>query len=112
TYVSDLTTSAQNAGTVYAAFDNHKYGDFAPYLLKSADGGKSWTSIAGDLPKNGPVLAVKEDPVASGLLFVGTEFGAYFSLNGGANWQKFSGLPTIPVRDIAIQQRESDLVLA
>ncbi len=112
TYVSYLTASHHDARTVYAAFENHKNGDFAPYLLKSTDAGRTWVSVAGDLPKNEPVLVVKEDPVTPGLLFVGTEFGAYFSRDGGAHWQKFGGLPTIPVRDIAIHLREGDLVLA
>ncbi len=66
TYVSNLTASLHDAGTVYAAFDNHKMGDFKPYLLKSTDRGRTWTSIAGDLPKNGPVYAVAEDHVESG----------------------------------------------
>lgn len=112
TYVSYLTASEHDAGTVFAAFDRHKYGDYAPYLLRSADYGKTWTSIAGDLPKNGTVLTIRQDSVAPNLLFAGTEFGAYFTLDGGKSWRKFGGLPTIPVRDIAIQKRENDLVLA
>jgi photosystem II stability/assembly factor-like uncharacterized protein len=112
TYVSCLTASEQEPSAVFAAFDRHKYGDFAPYLVKSADGGRTWTSITGNLPKNGPVHVVKQDPVAPNLLFVGTEFGAFVTLDGGATWQKLGGLPTIPVFDIAIQKRETDLVLA
>jgi photosystem II stability/assembly factor-like uncharacterized protein len=112
TYVSYIIASQHDANTVYAAFENHKYGDYAPYLLKSVDAGRTWTSVSGDLPKNGPVLTVAEDHVVPGLLFAGTEFGAYFTLNGGANWNKIGGLPTIAVRDLAIQRRENDLVLA
>jgi photosystem II stability/assembly factor-like uncharacterized protein len=112
TYVSYLTASAHERNTVYAGFENHKEGDFAPYLLKSTDAGRTWTAITGDLPKHHPILVIKEDPVIPNLLFVGTEFGAFFSLNGGVNWQKFGGLPTIPVRDIALQKREGDLVFA
>jgi len=111
TYVSCLCASEQDAMTVFAAFDRHKYGDYAPYLLKSTDAGRTWTSIAGNLPKNGSVHCVKQDPQAPNLLFAGTEFGAYFTLDGGANWRKLTGLPTIPVFDIAIQKRETDLVL-
>jgi photosystem II stability/assembly factor-like uncharacterized protein len=112
TYVSDLEASAHDVGTVYASFDNHKQGDFKPYVLKSTDMGKTWTSIAGDLPGKGTVYALAEDPVDRNLLFAGTEFGAFFSPDGGRKWIKMGGLPPIPVRDFAIQARENDLVLA
>ena len=113
TYVSRLAGSNHDANTVYAAFDNHKNGDFKPYLLKSSDAGKTWTSIASDLPENGPVLAFAEDTVNQNLLFAGTEFGAFFSINGGQHWVKLKGgLPTIAVRDMVIQAREGDLVIA
>ena len=113
TYVSRLAASNHDANTVYAAFENHKNEDFKPYLLKSVDAGKTWTSIAGDLPANGPVLAFAEDPVNPNLLFAGTEFGAFFTIDGGAHWvQLKGGLPTIAVRDMVIQAREGDLVIA
>lgn len=113
TYVSRLAASSHDEGTVYAAFDNHKNEDFKPYLLKSTDEGKTWTSIAGDLPENGPVLAFAEDPVKANLLFVGTEFGAFFTVDGGQHWVRLKGgLPTIAVRDMVIQAREGDLVIA
>ncbi len=113
TYISDLTASHQDANTVYASFNNHKMGDFKPYLLKSTDRGRSWTSIAGDLPVRGSVWTVAEDPVNRNLMFAGTEFGIFFSANGGTNWIQLKGnVPTIAVRDIAIQTRENDLVLA
>lgn len=113
TYVNMLLTSQHDENTVYAAFNNHKKGDFKPYLLKSTDKGNSWSSIAGDLPERGSVYAIAEDHVNKDLLFAGTEFGVYFSVNGGQNWVELSaGLPTVAVRDIAIQQRENDLVLA
>ncbi len=113
TYVSRLAASNHDANTVYAAFDNHKNEDFKPYLLKSTDQGKTWTSIAGDLPENGPVLAFAEDPMNANLLFAGTEFGAFFTINGGAHWVQIKGgLPTIAVRDMLIQAREGDLVIA
>ena len=115
TYVNDLVASLHDADTVYAAFNNHKRGDFAPYLLKSTDRGTTWTPLAGDaeaggLPARGSVYAVDEDHASSGLLFAGTEFGAYFS-RGDGRWVKLSGVPTIAVRDIEIQRRENDLVL-
>jgi len=113
TYVSRLAGSHHAPATVYAAFENHKNDDFKPYLLKSTDMGKTWTSIAGDLPGNGPVLAFAEDPVNPSLLFAGTETGVFFTLDGGTRWVRLKGgLPTIAVRDIVIQQREGDLVIA
>ncbi|MFZ0295146.1 MAG: glycosyl hydrolase [Candidatus Sulfotelmatobacter sp.] len=113
TYVSRLEASSHDAGTVYAAFDNHKNGDFKPYLLKSTDAGKTWSSIAGNLPENGPVLGFAEDAVSPNLLFAGTEFGAFFTVDGGGHWvQLKGGLPTIAVRDMVEQTREGDLVIA
>ena len=112
-YVSDLLASQHDANVVYAAFDNHKLADFKPYLLKSADRGATWTSIAGDLPQRGTVYTVAEDHVDPALLFAGTEFGVFFTTDGGAHWiQLKGGMPTIAVKDIAIQKRESDLVIA
>ncbi len=113
TNVSRVFASQHDAATVYAAFDNHKNADFKPYLLKSGDAGKTWTSIAGDLPANGAVLAIAEDHVNPNLLFAGTEFGLYFTINGGQKWVRLrGGLPTIAVMDLAIQKREDDLALA
>ncbi|MEP0841412.1 MAG: glycosyl hydrolase, partial [Phycisphaerae bacterium] len=111
TYVSGLTASRHDAHTVYACFDNHKNGDFRPYLLKSTDLGETWTSVAGDLPERETVYCVAEDHEKKDLLFVGTEFAARFSLDGGRHWIKVAGLPTIAVRDLDIQRRENDLVL-
>ena len=113
TYVSRLAASSHDANVVYAAFDNHKNEDFKPYLLRSRDAGRTWTSIAGNLPENGPVLAFVEDTVNANLLFAGTEFGAFFTVDGGAHWvQLKGGLPTIAVRDMVLQAREGDLVIA
>ena len=112
TYVSFLVASQHNANTIYAAFDNHQNADFHPYLLKSDDAGRSWTSIKGNLPERGTVYSIAEDFVNKSLLFAGTEFGVFFTIDGGKKWvQLKGGLPTIAVRDIAIQKRESDLVL-
>ncbi|MBI2214998.1 MAG: glycosyl hydrolase [Acidobacteria bacterium] len=113
TYVSRLLASAHDANTVYATFNNHKLGDFRPYVLRSKDRGKTWSSVAGDLPVRGSVYAIAEDHVLPELLFVGTEFGVFFTRDGGTKWvQLKGGLPTIAVRDLAIQKRENDLVLA
>jgi photosystem II stability/assembly factor-like uncharacterized protein len=113
TFVSKLLASRHAPRRVYAAFDNHKTGDEAPYLLKSEDAGNTWTSIAGNLPDSGAVYAVAEDHVNPLLLFAGTEFGVFVTVDGGNEWTRLKGgLPTIAVRDIAIQTRENDLVLA
>jgi photosystem II stability/assembly factor-like uncharacterized protein len=113
TYVSDIMPSKHNANIVYASFDNRKRDDFTPYILKSTDKGKTWTSIASNLPKEGTVHTMEQDPVNENLLFVGTEFGAFFSIDGGREWVQFkAGIPTISVRDMTIQSRENDLVLA
>ena len=112
-YVSRVVFSRHDASTVYATFDNHKMGDFKPYVLESRDLGKSWTSIAGDLPQRGTVYALVQDKVKKDLLFAGTEFGVSFTADGGKHWIKLDGgMPTIQVRDLAIQEREGDLVAA
>ncbi len=112
TYVNDIVASQHSANVVYATFNNHKRGDFKPYILKSSDKGKSWTSIQGNLPERGSVYAIAEDHVNPKLLFAGTEFGLFFSISGGNEWTQLkSGLPIIAVRDIEIQKRENDLVL-
>jgi photosystem II stability/assembly factor-like uncharacterized protein len=111
-YVSRLVASNHDANTVYAAIENHQNADFKPYLFKSTDAGRTWISIKSNLPANGPVWAIAEDHVNPNLLFVGTEFGLYFSIDGGKKWiQMRSGLPTIQIRDLAIQKRENDLVV-
>jgi photosystem II stability/assembly factor-like uncharacterized protein len=113
TYVSDLFASRFDKDAVYAAFNNHKNGDFKPYLLRSADRGRTWTSVAADLPARGSVWTIAEDTVERDLLFAGTEFGLFASRDGGQKWvQLKGGLPPIPVRDLAIQKRENDLVVA
>ena len=112
TYVNDIIASQHERNTVYAAFNNHKSGDFKPYVLKSVDTGKTWISISSNLPERGSVYALAEDHVNKELLFVGTEFGLFVTLDAGKNWKQLkNGLPTIAVRDIAIQKRENDVVL-
>jgi len=113
TYVNMLLASSHDENVVYAVFNNHKKGDFKPYVMKSTTKGDSWSSIVSNLPERGSVYSIAEDHIDPNLLFVGTEFGVYFTIDGGANWiQLKSGLPTVSIRDIAIQQRENDLVLA
>lgn len=111
-YVSRIITSNHDVNTAYAAFDNHQNADFKPYLLKTTDAGRTWVSLSSNLPKNGPVLAIAEDHVNPSLLFAGTEFGLFFSVDGGQKWTQLKGgLPTIAVRDLNIQKRENDLVV-
>jgi photosystem II stability/assembly factor-like uncharacterized protein len=113
TFVSRLTPSQHDVNTVYASFDNHKAGDYRPYIAKSSDLGRTWTLISGNLPERGSVYVVIEDHKDPNLLFAGTEFGLYFTTDGGLTWIPLrSGLPTIQVRDLAIQKREDDLVVA
>ena len=85
-YVSDIETSRHDPNTVYACFDNHQNGDFKPYLLRSADRGKSWTNIGGDLPERGTVYTIAVDHEVADLLFVGTEFGVFATRDGGQHW--------------------------
>lgn len=110
-YVSDLEASRHDGDTVFAVIEDHKSGDFKPYLLESSDRGRTWRSIVGDLPEKGSVYTVAQDHEREDLLFAGTEFGAYASVDGGAHWAKLGGLPVIAVRDLEIQRRESDLVV-
>ncbi len=111
--VQRVLPSVHDANTVYAVFQNHQSGDFKPYVLKSTDLGRTWTSITGDLPARGSSWTIAEDHVDRNLLFVGTEFGLFFTRDGGKRWvQLKGGLPTIQVRDLAIQRRENDLVVA
>ena len=113
TYVSDIRCSKHQKETVFASFDNRKRDDFKPYILMSTNKGRTWKSISGDLPKNGTVHTIEQDHVNPNLLFVGTEFGVFFTVDQGKKWvQLKSGMPTISVKDIVIQQRESDLVMA
>lgn len=112
-YVNDVETSVHDARTIFVAADNHKMGDFAPYLFTSTDLGRSWRSIAGDLPRGTIVWAVQQDHVRPELLFAGTEFGVYWTPNGGTNWHKLTGgMPTTAVRDIKLHRRDNDLVAA
>jgi len=113
TYVSDIAADKFNADIVYATFNNHQRDDFKPYVLKSTDKGKNWSSISANLLVNGPVHTIEQDHINPNLLFLGTEFSFFVSFDGGTSWTEFNkGLPTIPVRDIAVQERDNDLVIA
>ncbi|MEH6407212.1 MAG: glycosyl hydrolase, partial [Leeuwenhoekiella sp.] len=110
-FVNDIRADLFDAGTVYAALDNHKTGDFKPYLIKSTDKGKTWTSIKGDLPERTIVWRIVQDEKNKNLLFAATEFGVYFTSNGGKNWVELTGgVGQIAFRDIKIQRDAGDLV--
>ena len=110
-FVNDVKADLHDANTVYVVVDNHKAGDFRPHILKSTNRGKSWTSIRGDLPDRHLVWRLVQDHVNRNLLFAGTEFGVFFTVDGGRRWVKLEGgVPNIPFRDLAIQKRENDLV--
>jgi len=110
-FVNDIKADLYDENKVYVAFDNHKYGDFKPYLVMSADRGRTWKSMRGNLPEPLITWRIVQDHEEAGLFFLATEFGIYFSLDSGQRWVKFTGgLPTISFRDLAIQRRENDLV--
>ncbi len=111
-YVSHVLPSPVDVNTIFVTFNHFQFGDFKPYILKSTDLGRTWKSISGDLPERDPVWTIAQDHVNPNLLFAGTEFGMSFSVDGGAHWVKFKGMPTIAIRDFDIQKRETDLVAA
>ena len=111
-YFEDVLASSHDADVVYAVFDNHKRGDYKPYVLRSENRGRTWKSISSNLPERGSAHTIVEDHVNPDLLFVGTEFGLFFTQDRGGSWQQLKGnFPTIAVRDIEIQARENDLVV-
>jgi photosystem II stability/assembly factor-like uncharacterized protein len=112
-FVNDIYADLHDANTVYVAMDNHKYGDFKPYLLKSTDRGQSWESISGNLPDRHLVWRVVQDHKKKDLMFAATEFGIFFTIDGGTEWVELKGgAPTISFRDIVIQREHNDLVAA
>ena len=114
TYVSRIVASASGPGVAYAAFDGHRADDYGTYLYATSDYGETWTKISTGIPAStGTIHAFREHPRNHNLLFAGTEFGLYVSIDKGANWTKMdSNFPTVPVFDIAIHPRENDLILA
>ena len=112
-FVNDIKADLHDANTVYVVVDDHKSGDFSPYILKSTNRGGTWTSISEGLPERHIVWRIVQDHVNPRLLFAGTEFGVFFTIDGGEKWVKLAGgAPTISFRDLVIQKRENDLVAA
>ncbi|HJY27007.1 MAG TPA: hypothetical protein VJ306_03145, partial [Pyrinomonadaceae bacterium] len=112
--VSHVEPSRTGASNAYVAFDRHMFDDFRPYIFKTTDGGKSWTSITGNLPAKAYVQVVREDPKNTNLLYAGTELGLFASYNGGKDWfaLNLKNLPNVAVHDIIVHPRENDLILA
>ena len=111
-YVTDVFASPRDANTVFATMNNYQRGDYKPYVVKSTDRGRTWTSIAGNLPARSGAWSVVQDHINGNLLFAGLEFGVWFTVDGGQSWTQLkAGLPTIQARDLAIQRRENDLVV-
>ena len=110
-YVNDVKADNFDVNKVYAVLDNHKYGDYQPYIYKSTDKGKTWKSITSNLPDRTVTWRIVQDHVEKNLLFAATEYGIYFSINSGGKWTKLNGgVPIISFRDLAIHKRENDLV--
>ena len=114
-WVSWVETSRFDAATAYAVFDRHTFGDMTPWAFVTHDYGASWKRIVGpDQGVRGFAHTIKEDTVKRGLLFLGTEFGLWISVDAGATWARFDGgnFPAVAVREVQVQPREGDLVIA
>jgi hypothetical protein len=110
--IEDVVASVHDGEIAYAVIDNHKRGDYKPYVLRTDDRGRSWSLISGNLPERGSAHTIAEDHIDPNLLFVGTEFGLFFTQDGGDTWHQLKeSFPTIAVRDLEIQRRETDLVV-
>lgn len=113
TWCSRVEASHFEDGTCYVTFDGHRSDDFHPYVFRTTDYGKTWANIGGTIPDGQPVYVIREDLKAKNLLFLGTEFGAFVSLNAGQSWTNFNlDLPTVAVHDLLIQSRDGDLIAA
>ncbi len=111
-HISRVEPSHFDAGTCYVTIDNHRNDDMKPYVYVTKDYGATWSSIANNLPANGNVNVIREDAKNKNLLFVGTEYGLYVSLNGGGEWKKFmTGLPVVRIDDLLIHPRDNDLIV-
>lgn len=104
--------SMHDEDTAYASFSGYREDDFRPFVFKTTDGGQTWTSIAGNLPQFGPVNVIKADPVNENMLFVGTDFGVYVSMDNGSSWNVLDdGIPRVAVHDLLVHPRDNDLVV-
>lgn len=108
-WVADIEPSHHEAGRAWVVFDEHRRGDWTPYLFRTDDFGNTWQRLGTDIPAF--LLSVEEDPHEPNLVFVGTEFGLYMTLDGGDAWQRVSTIPAVPIRDLELHERDGDLVL-
>jgi hypothetical protein len=112
-WITRIECSRFAEGTAYLTLDRHRQDDRAPYLFKTTDYGASWRPLAGNLPREGPIYVIREDPRNSHLLYVGTEFGLYLSADAGRHWQRLeNGFPTVAVHDLLVHPRDRELVMA
>ena len=112
THISRIEPSHFDPGTAYVAVDNHRSDDWKPYLFKTTDYGKTWSSVVGNLPSKGHINALREDYDNPNLLFVGTEFALYATVDGGKDWKRFmNGMPSVRIDDILIHPRDRDLII-
>src|SRR5580704_7791422 len=114
-WVSTIEASRFDEATAYATFDRHTFGDMKPYAFKTTDYGQTWTALAAqESGVRGYAHVIKEDTVDRNVLFLGTEFGLWISVDGGQHWGQYKGsnFPAVAVRDLVVQSRESDLVFA
>ena len=110
TYVTDVYPSPRDVNTVFATLNDWNRGNFKPYIVKSTDRGRTWTSVAGDLPERSGAWSIVQDWANGNVMFAGMEFGLYATVDGGAHWVKMTGVPTIQVRDVTIHKREGDVI--
>jgi photosystem II stability/assembly factor-like uncharacterized protein len=111
-YINRIEPGHADIDHAYLTVSGFYNGNYTPLVYRTLDGGRSWQSIAGDLPANEPVRVLREDPDSRKVLYLGTEFGLWLTLDGGASWKRFGGLPTVPVEDLQIEPRSHDLVIA
>lgn len=108
-WVADVEPSHHAAGRAWVVFDEHRRGDWTPYLFRTDDFGESWERMGSEI--EGFLLSVEEDPLEENLVFVGTEFGLWMTLDGGDSWQRVTTIPAVPIRDLELHERDGDLVL-
>jgi photosystem II stability/assembly factor-like uncharacterized protein len=110
-WVSRVEPSHHTRGVAYATVDGHRMAKYTPWIFKTTDYGKSWTSIRGNLPDGHPLYTVKEDLKNANLLFTGSEMAVFYSLNGGQSWQRLNNnMPTVAVHDVIVHPRDGDLI--
>jgi photosystem II stability/assembly factor-like uncharacterized protein len=111
-WITRIECSPFEASTAYVALDRHRNDDQRPYLFKTTDAGASWRPIMANLPAEGPIHVVRTDPVSKDLLYVGTEFGLFTSLDGGRSWHRLrGGMPTVAVHDLVVHPRDHELII-